>query len=123
MSASFVTRVLAFGSVCALQVGCVPAILQRTPHVSGHVIDAGTHRPVPQAQVKFRNGEKPVALTDADGRFDLPKTHKLTIVVLLPLDRFETFSLEVTKTGYFPAQVRVHSGTDRTGDVQLKAAR
>jgi hypothetical protein len=123
VTASFFSRVVGLICLCSLQVGCVPAVLQRTPHVVGHVADARTHRPVPQAQVKFHYLDKPVTHTDAAGRFELPKTHELTLVWFLPLDRLEAFTLDVTKAGYLPAQVRVPLGAEKPVDVQLKANR
>jgi hypothetical protein len=114
---------LVAGCFCALQVGCVPAILQRTPHVVGHVTDARTHRPVPQAQVKFRYLEKPTALTDVAGRFDLPQTHEFTLVWFLPLDRFDTFTIDVTKPGYFPGQAAVPLKPIKAVEIELNAKR
>lgn len=101
----------------------MPAILQRTPHVAGRVTDGRTRRPVPQAQVKFRYLEKPVTLTDAAGRFDLPQTHEFTLLWLLPMDRFNTFTMEFTKPGYFPSKASVPPKLTKTIEVELNAER
>jgi hypothetical protein len=81
--------------------GCIPAPVEKSPPVVGHISDARTHRPVAAAQVSLPESDVSGTTTDAQGWFSLARQNKLGLVVLLPFDpAYRTVPLEVRHEGY-----------------------
>lgn len=105
----------------ALQCACAPAIVTKSPGAHGRVTNARTHAPVAQAQVSFPDLRVPAATTDRQGRYDIPYTRKLGVVVLLPLE-FANTPLQVTHPGYqtFTRRIFHDSPAHRRYDIALE---
>jgi hypothetical protein len=76
-------------------------MVTKSPGAYGRVVDARSYRSVANAQVSFPMLRVPAAITDSEGRFDLPYEEKLGIVVLLPFE-FQNTRLQVVHPGYEP---------------------
>ncbi len=96
--------------VCSLYLSaCVPAMVTNTPAAFGRVTDAQRQTPLSKASVSVP-GRSPTATTNSEGRYKLPYTQKLGLVVLLPFD-FLSVPVEVSHPGYRTVTVRVPIGT------------
>ena len=80
-------------------------MVTKAPGAHGRVTDVGSHASVVNASVCFP-GRSPVTLTDKDGKYDLPYTQKLGIIVLLPFE-FQNVPLLVTHPDYLSTKIRV----------------
>ena len=108
---------------CALPLSaCVPAPVTNTPGIYGRVTDARRETPLAHATVSVP-GRSPTATTDQEGRYELPSTQKLGLIVLLPFD-FLSVPVEVSHPGYRTVTVRVLIGPVRQPlkDVALEPA-
>jgi len=87
--------------VASALTGCIPAPVEKSPPVVGHIMDARTHRPVAGALVDLPESDVAGTTADAEGHFSLPRRDKLGLVVLLPFDpAYRTVPLEVRHEGY-----------------------
>jgi len=90
--------------------GCIifPGTSQRTPELTGRVIDARTHHPVAAANIALHDAPKlRSTTTDANGRFRLAPTHNFHIVTYIgmcggpaPILRDLSASLDVSHPDY-----------------------
>jgi hypothetical protein len=105
-----VVRMLALLAVISAG-GClaIPHLNQRSPEITGHVIDMVTALPIADARVEFVENPSIAVLTDAKGDFRVPPTYKPELFVPITgaphsLDMFETIKphLRITKEGFEP---------------------
>ena len=100
---------IGFGVVTGLALlnsGCIyPHTSERSPTVTGRIVDAETHEPITGAKVSWLQQSKPAATTDARGGLLLHTTHGThwmiagTCATDLPLDH-NFRRLSVTREGY-----------------------
>lgn len=94
-------------------------MVTNSPGAYGRVTDAQTQAPLAQASVSFP-GRGPAVTTNAEGRYDLPHTTKLGIVVLLPFE-YQRLPLQVSHAGYQTAIIQVPTIIDhRHQDMYLQ---
>lgn len=102
---------------CLMPTACVPALVTKSPGAYGRVLDARSQMPVAGACVTFpRSG--PSVLTGQDGRYDIPSSRKLGVIVLLPLE-FRWMPLEISHPSYLTEIVRIYSTHERR-DISLR---
>lgn len=107
------TGVTAVGLMLA---GClvVPHLDERSPHVSGRVLDATTRAPVNEARVEFIENPALAVITDDRGEFSIRPTRKPELLVPLGGEgqgiNYDIGAkipprLRVTREGYRPAEI------------------
>lgn len=87
--------------------GCLPLRLRETPHLTGTVIDAVSHKPLAGVVLYYTDFSKLVKYTTQDGRFDLPPIYRWEFVPV-NLDRFGQVSLIIKASEYQPTLRNYH---------------
>jgi hypothetical protein len=94
--------------------GClaVPHLNQRSPEMSGRVLDITTAQPIADARVEFVEFPAFAVISDEKGEFHISATYKPELFVPLAahphaLDMFSRIPprLRITKEGYYPREV------------------
>jgi len=94
--------------------GClaIPHLKQRSPRVSGVVVDLTTLQPISDARVEFAENPALAVITDAKGAFSIPPSYKPELFVPIgdrpnSLDLFARIEpeLRISKEGYDTRQI------------------
>lgn len=97
---------LVFSSICLLT-GClpIPHTTERTPEISGRVLDAQTHSPIQRAKIFLVQKPHHTTLTDASGRFRLKETRNFHWAYITPEGDWPDRKgnvIEIVHPGYKP---------------------
>jgi hypothetical protein len=99
--------------LCSCFVGCKgPSIDERSPTVSGRVLDAQTHQPLQGARVSLHAHPGIATVSDASGSFRLHGTKNFHLFTILgicstsfPEGKYYGDTVDFTAVGYVPLEI------------------
>lgn len=112
MRASYFLVVL-FSCVCLF--GCVkgPSTDERSPQVTGRVLDSRTMKPLQGARISLNHHPAIATSTDASGNFVLRGTKNVHLFTLMgicstsfPSGKYYGDDLDISRAGYIPVHIR-----------------